>query len=135
MPQWVGAYVTSEDTPLTITAAYGVLANDIDVEGSPLTAILVSGPAFGAIQLESDGSFVYTPSANFAGTDTFTYRASDGSAVSNAATVTIRVTAVNDAPVLADTRPDADCQRGRRPAGRRGRVTGQRFHRRDLRRG
>ena len=48
------------------------------------------------------GAFTYTPDANFNGTDTFTYTASDGTAVSNVATVTITVTAVNDAPVAVN---------------------------------
>src|SRR4029450_12009266 len=51
-----------------------------------------------------NGSFSYTPAADFAGSDSFTYRASDGTLTSNVATVAISVTAVNDAPVAtADT--------------------------------
>ena len=49
-----------------------------------------------------DGSFTYTPAANFNGTDSFTYTASDGTAVSSVATVTITVTGVNDAPVAVN---------------------------------
>ena len=45
----------------------------------PLTAILVSGPAHGTLTLNADGSFSYTPDANYNGTDSFTYKASDGS--------------------------------------------------------
>ncbi len=52
--------------------------------------------------LAADGSFTYTPAADFNGTDSFTYTASDGTAVSNVATVTITVTAVNDAPVAVN---------------------------------
>ena len=59
-------------------------------------------PANGTVTLASDGSFTYTPAANFHGTDSFTYTASDGRALSNAATVTITVTAVNDAPVAVN---------------------------------
>src|SRR5207247_522956 len=91
------SYSTSEDTPLTVTAA-GVLANDTDIEGNPLTAVLVSGPTSGSVTLNANGSFTYTPSANFNGTDSFTYRANDGAADSNVATVTLTVTAVNGAP-------------------------------------
>jgi VCBS repeat-containing protein len=79
--------------------ASGVLANDTDVENDPLTAILVSGPAHGTLQLNADGTFTYTPSANYNGTDSFTYKANDGQADSNVATVTITVTPVNDPPV------------------------------------
>src|SRR5204863_4972764 len=76
----------------------GVLANDTDADGSALTAILVSGPANGSVALNASGSFTYTPNANFNGSDAFTYKANDGTADSNTATVTIAVSAVNDAP-------------------------------------
>jgi VCBS repeat-containing protein len=92
------SYSVNEDNMLNI-AAPGVLANDTDVEGNTLTAALVTGPAFGTLTLNSNGSFTYTPNANFNGTDSFTYRANDGAANSNTATVTITVNAVNDAPV------------------------------------
>ena len=52
--------------------------------------------------LASNGTFTYTPTLNFNGTDSFTYTANDGAAVSNLATVTIAVTGVNDAPVAAN---------------------------------
>lgn len=91
------SYVTSEDVSLTIPAK-GVLANDSDIEGDSLTAILVSGPAHGTVVLNSDGSFTYTPAANYNGTDSFTYKANDGVADSSTATVTLEITAVNDAP-------------------------------------
>src|SRR6185312_14330587 len=80
-----------------------VLANDTDADaGSRLTAALVAQPAHGTVTLNADGSFSYTPAANYAGTDSFTYKASDGTADSNVATVAITVSAVNDAPVAVD---------------------------------
>ncbi|MGH3752410.1 MAG: Ig-like domain-containing protein, partial [Pseudonocardiaceae bacterium] len=90
-------YTTSEDTPLTVPAP-GVLGNDT---GGPLTATLGAGPAHGTVTLNADGSFSYTPAANFAGTDSFTYTASNGPTTSAPVTVTITVTAVNDAPTVA----------------------------------
>jgi VCBS repeat-containing protein len=93
------SYATSEDAPLTVAAAAGVLHNDSDAEGGPLQAILVNGPAQGTLTLNADGSFVYAPPSDFNGTDSFTYRTSDGTAVSNEALVVIAVGAVNDAPV------------------------------------
>jgi VCBS repeat-containing protein len=93
------AYTTDEDTALNVTAP-GVLGNDSDPD-STLTAAVVTGPAHGTLTLNPDGSFTYTPAANFNSTDTFTYRASDGTLTSNPATVTITVTAVNDAPTVA----------------------------------
>jgi VCBS repeat-containing protein len=95
------AYGTAEDTPLTV-AAPGVLGNDTDPDGDSLSAALVSGPAHGSLNLNANGGFTYTPDADFNGTDTFTYRASDGTAQSNPATVTITVTPVNDPPAATD---------------------------------
>jgi VCBS repeat-containing protein len=98
------AYTTNEDTPLEVPAPgmLGVLANDNDPDGNPLTATLVGGPAHGTLALNANGSFTYTPAANFNGDDTFTYRASDGTAQSNTATVTITVNASSDAPVATN---------------------------------
>ncbi|MER9397476.1 Ig-like domain-containing protein [Mesorhizobium sp. M0615] len=79
-----------------------VLGNDSDVDGDALTPVLVTGPANGTLTLNLNGSFTYAPTANFSGTDSFTYKASDGTAESNIATVTLTVTPVNDAPVAAD---------------------------------
>ena len=87
----------NEDTAIT----GNVLANDSDAENGTLTAALVSGPTHGGLTLDADGSFSYTPDANFHGTDTFTYQASDGSLGSNTATVTITVTPANDAPTTS----------------------------------
>jgi VCBS repeat-containing protein len=94
------AYSTAEDTALTV-AAPGVLGNDSDPDGNRLTAVRVSGPGHGTLALNANGSFTYTPTANYNGSDSFTYRASDGTLTSNLATVTITVTAVNDAPAAA----------------------------------
>ncbi len=82
-------------------AAPGVLGNDSDPDGDPLTAVLVTGPSHGSLTLNANGSFSYTPAADFTGADSFSYRASDGTLTSNVATVTLNVTAVNDAPVAA----------------------------------
>jgi hypothetical protein len=73
--------------------ANGVLANDLSPNGQPLTAVLGSGPAHGTVGLNANGSFTYTPAANFVGSDSFTYeaRGSDGT-LSTAAPVTIQVT-------------------------------------------
>ena len=91
-------YNTPEDTTLNV-AAPGVLGNDNDIDGDPLTAVLVSNVTHGALTLNADGSFSYTPDSNYTGTDSFTYKANDGTTDSNVATVTITVTSVNDSPV------------------------------------
>jgi VCBS repeat-containing protein len=93
------AYSTAEDTPLT---AGSVLANDTDAENDPLTAMLATMPAHGAIVFNTDGTFTYTPAANYHGVDTFTYVAKDASSSSTPATVFITVSSVDDAPVAVD---------------------------------
>ncbi len=79
--------------------AAGVLSNSVDVDDDPLTVSLVDGPSHGTLTLDPDGSFTYTPAANYNGDDSFTYTASDGTATSDSATITITITPVNDAPV------------------------------------
>jgi Bacterial Ig domain len=99
------SYNATEDTPLTV-AAPGVLGNDTDAESNPLTAVLVSGPSHAAASgftLNANGSFNYTPAANYFGPDSFTYKAKDSNnAESNTVTVTINVAPVNDAPTCQD---------------------------------
>jgi VCBS repeat-containing protein len=90
-----------EDTPF-VTGAGSVLGNDVDGEANPLTAILVTQAAHGTVALAANGTFTYTPGANFNGGDAFTYKASDGTLDSNIATVHVMVAPVNDRPVAAD---------------------------------
>jgi VCBS repeat-containing protein len=78
--------------------APGLLLNDSDPDSPSLTAANVSNPAHGNLTVNSNGSFSYTPSADFFGTDSFTYKASDGTAPSNVATVTITVTSTQCGP-------------------------------------
>jgi len=85
------SYTADEDTALNV-AAPGVLGNDTDTDGDSLTAIWVSGPSNGTLTLNTDGSFSYTPNANYAGPDTFTYTASDGQGGTDTATVNVKVT-------------------------------------------
>jgi len=71
-----------------------VLTNDSDPENDPLTAVLVNDVSNGSLSLNADGSFDYTPNANFNGSDSFTYTANDGTTDSNVATVSLTVTPV-----------------------------------------
>jgi VCBS repeat-containing protein len=87
---WNDSFAIDEDSSLTVSAP-GVLVNDTDEDSAAITAALVSGVTSGSLTLNADGSFTYTPAANFNGTDSFTYRADDGGAESNLATVTITV--------------------------------------------
>ena len=84
------AFSTPVNTPLSV-AAPGVLGNDDSPTAAPLSAVLVDGPDHGTLTLRANGSFTYTPAAGFVGTDTFTYRATNGQN-SNVATVTLTVT-------------------------------------------
>lgn len=84
-------------TPLTI-AAPGVLANDTDPDGHPLTAVLVTGPTHGRLDLSANGVFTFTPDSGYAGPDSFTYRATDGAQPSNVATAAITVTPTECVP-------------------------------------
>jgi VCBS repeat-containing protein len=101
-------YTVQNGTPLVVTAAQGVLANDTDADGDSLTASKVTNPGHGTVTLNADGSFTYNATAGFAGVDTFTYKADDGHGGSTNATVSINVTsapAQNHAPV-ANAGPD-----------------------------
>ena len=62
----------------------------------------MSGPSRGTLTFNADGSFVYLSAANSNGSDSFTYKANDGLADSNVATVAITINPVNDAPVAAN---------------------------------
>jgi VCBS repeat-containing protein len=85
------SYSVAQDGSLAVGAP-GVLGNDTDAENDPLTATLAGGPSHGALTLNANGSFAYTPNGGYSGDDSFTYRANDGTADSNVATVSITVT-------------------------------------------
>ncbi|MEO7318071.1 MAG: Ig-like domain-containing protein [Chthoniobacteraceae bacterium] len=68
-------YSTAEDAALIVPAGTGVLVND-DPNGNPeIEAVLATPPAHGTVSLNPDGSFTFTPAANYAGADSFTYKA------------------------------------------------------------
>jgi hypothetical protein len=84
---------TDEDTAVTIS----VLVNDVDVDGDTLTILGIGQGANGSVAV-SGSNLIYTPNANFQGTDSFTYMADDDKDGFDTATVTVTVNAVNDAP-------------------------------------
>ncbi|HHW84574.1 MAG TPA: ExeM/NucH family extracellular endonuclease, partial [Actinomycetales bacterium] len=97
------AYDEYEDNPIEILAR-GLLANDSDVDGDSLTVdpVAVAEPQNGVLVLGTDGSFTYTPNADFNGTDSFSYKVLDGNGGEDVGVVTITITPVNDAPVADD---------------------------------
>jgi hypothetical protein len=96
------SFTTAFNTTLVI-AGPGVLANDSDIDSADLDALLESGATNGQLVLDdATGAFAYTPNAGFRGTDSFTYRASDGDLTSNLATVSITVEAGPPATLVLD---------------------------------
>jgi RHS repeat-associated protein len=93
------AYTMDENSTLTL-AAPGVLGNDSDPKGRALSVVQEGGPFSGTLTLNSDGSLIYVPNANFSGADSFTYRAGNGSRESNLTTVRIGVGAINNPPAI-----------------------------------
>jgi len=87
--------------PLSVGAP-GVLANDTDINHDALTAVLVSGPSHGSLSFNANGSISYAPDLLYSGSDSFTYQASDGTAVGNVATVYFNIGLLNQPPVAAN---------------------------------
>ncbi len=86
------SYTVSAGT--SVIAAPGVLANDVNPGGSTLTAAVAANVSHGTLALNPNGGFSYTPTAGYAGTDSFTYRVSDGVSSDQQAVVSLTVTAV-----------------------------------------
>jgi hypothetical protein len=85
-------FSTTQDVPITIAGADGVLRNDSAAAGGALDAVLVTNAGHGLLLFGADGGFFYLPNTGFTGNDTFTYQAREGgTTVSNVATATISV--------------------------------------------
>ena len=106
-------------SPLQVPAP-GLLANDSDPDGDPVTISLVSPPAIGNVTLNQDGSFVYAFPIDFVGSVSFTYQLSDAGGPGNVATVTLTreglVNVTNSAATVIATGGIDDIRV--RPAGR-----------------
>ncbi|WP_310619327.1 tandem-95 repeat protein [Flexibacterium corallicola] len=93
-----GAAATNEDS-----ARMGTLPAATDVDGdTPVYSAGTTTPANGTVTINSDGSYTYTPNANFNGTDTFSYVVADGNGGSNEYDFIVTIDPVNDAPTAAD---------------------------------
>lgn len=79
-----------------------LLANDSDPDGDRLSIASLGRPANGTVVNNGDGTVTYRPNPDYNGSDSFTYRVSDGNGGSAQATVTVNVRPVNDAPVAVD---------------------------------
>lgn len=88
----------------TIVFQPGVLANDSDPDGDPLFATIVAPPSNGAFSLDVFGGFDYTPATGFAGMDSLSYRAFDGTDWSDPVTVTIEVERIEVAGTARNNR-------------------------------
>jgi hypothetical protein len=103
------AYQVLRGGTLAVGAEIGVLVNDTEPQSKPLSAILVTTTAHGALTLTANGGFTYVHDGSAGATDSFTYKASNGTAETNAATATITIAdvppvAVADAyPIGQDT--------------------------------
>ena len=96
-------FALDEDEVLVVdVAANSLLANDEDLEGDDLSAILVDGVMQGTLSLDAGGQFAYTPEENFFGADSFTYRVSDGELESEPVRVSLLVAPIPDAPIARD---------------------------------
>ncbi len=98
------SYTVAEDDSLTVSIP-GVLGNDsLGGDGGILAVSSYTSPAHGSLTLNPDGSFTYTPVANYNGADSFSYTITDADGDTSTATVALTVTSVDDAPVaVADS--------------------------------
>ncbi|MEE2933475.1 MAG: tandem-95 repeat protein, partial [Pseudomonadota bacterium] len=84
------------------TSWSGILAAT-DVDGDQLNYSLHTQPKYGSISVANNGAYVYTPNANYYGSDEFTYRVSDGNGGSTLGKVSLTIVNINDAPVALDS--------------------------------
>nr|WP_264002216.1 Ig-like domain-containing protein [Mycolicibacterium bacteremicum] len=98
-PTGTDTAVTADEDSTTIG---GTLVG-VDIDGDVLTYLVGTPAAHGTVTLNSNGTWTYTPTADFNGTDSFTYTVSDGALTSNPVTVTVTIAPVNDAPTADDS--------------------------------
>lgn len=89
--------VTLEDIALPVSAS-GVLANDNEPNGFTLTVLTNTQPSHGSVTVTNNGGYTYVPSANYNGSDSFTYVLTNANGRASTGTVSLTITAVNDPP-------------------------------------
>ena len=101
------SYNTNVNTSLEVTVP-GVLTNDTDVDGDLLTAELTTNVSHGALTLNSNGSFTYTPTVNFSGLDSFSYRVFDGTIHSDV--ISVEITVINNELIVFSSTRDGNAE-------------------------
>ncbi len=89
------AFSTNEDI------SYNGTLTGSDIDEDILTYLKVSNPSHGTVVVNTNGTFTYTPSLNYNGTDSFSYKVNDGTVNSTTQTVTVTVAAKNDDPTVS----------------------------------
>ena len=107
------APVANDDTPASIledgaSTTINVLGNDVDTNLDPATVAITLSPTKGTATANVNGTVSYTPNLNANGADQFTYQVCDTSGLCDTATVSVSITAVNDA--TATSRADRTSQ-------------------------
>ncbi|MEH2072114.1 MAG: Ig-like domain-containing protein [Nostoc sp.] len=103
------AATTNEDTPVTILAK-NIVRRYTDLDGDTLRISDFTNPTNGTLTLNdnstpdnfSDDFFIYTPNANFNGTDSFNFTVNDGNGGNTTGTFNLNVKPVNDAPIAVN---------------------------------
>ncbi|MGB7324456.1 MAG: VCBS domain-containing protein [Rubripirellula sp.] len=135
---YVDNYSVNAGSTLTISSATGVIVNDNDIDGDPLTAYVITPTSNGTLTLQTDGRLTYTPSPGFYGFDTFTYIVDDGNLQSDSVEVRITVNAVQapqgpdvpdgpdgpTTPTNPTTDPDSETNENGTPDGSGSPLTG-----------
>ncbi|MBK8386167.1 MAG: tandem-95 repeat protein [Candidatus Accumulibacter sp.] len=91
-------FLTDEDSALTQTLA----TNDTPSGDGGNTWALATGPSHGSVVVNADGSFTYTPDADYHGPDSFTYTLTDADGDVSTATALLTVNPIDDLPVAVD---------------------------------
>src|SRR5207253_1246726 len=92
------SYGVNKNGSLTVNGP-GVLSNDVDLDGNPMSAVVVATTTHGTLNLRTNNRLTHTTSTNYPYTNSFRYRVNDGVTNSGVATVSLTVTNVIRAPV------------------------------------
>jgi arylsulfatase A len=104
LPDEIGIAASAE----LVRAEPGIMANDVDVDGDPLTVELISDVTSGQLILDPNGSFSYVPGAGFNGFDRFSYRLNDG--LENSNEVDVNISLPNVLIIMVDDMGQGDAQ-------------------------